>query len=309
MLKKERVLIIGSIFKIRVDAASLARASTSLGGGYKDATEPEQLNAYYQNYKGTIRAFIEHPRAVIGFYYPVNNQFFPAYIYFVDFVSKGGRRNTDKHYPTTIFEIPIEQTNINIYMFGNVASRNKMVVPITAEAEKLSLEGDFSKFYNLFCVKDQQIEALSLMDPSLMEKILQGFGNASIEIQGNRLYIALGKFLAENDIARAMNNVKPIAEQINHNMKSVTSQNRHDVGPNANYKSLKSGMPKWVIISMLAFIIIWMILFMFGDIRFVKSAGAWVFLALLLAIYVYVSAKRLMLAWEYTKKYGKKGLF
>lgn len=297
----------GNIFGIGVDANTLANAAASLSGGYKDATEPEQLSAYYQNYKGTIRAFIEDPKAVIGFYYPVNDQYFPAYIYFVDFISKGGRRDPDKHYPTTIFEIPIEQTNLNIYMFGNVASRNKMVAPATAEAEKLSLEGDFSKFYNLFCVKNQQIDVLSLMDPSLMEKILKGFGNASIEIQGNRLYIAIGKFVEEDDIARAMNNVKPIAEQINHNMKSVDSQNRHDVGPNANYKSLKSGVPKWVIISTFAFIIIWTILFMFKDSRFVTIAGALVFLVF--PALIYVTIKRLMLALEYMKKYGKNGLF
>ena len=73
--------------------------------------------------------------------------------------------------------MPINQRN-------NQASQQNQI-----SLEKINLEGDFYKHFNVYQPKDAQIETLSLLAPNVMAKLIDNFGSSNIEINEGRMTI------------------------------------------------------------------------------------------------------------------------
>jgi hypothetical protein len=61
--------------------------------------------------------------------------------------------------------------------------------PARLGMKKLSLEGDFDQYFQLFMVPNEQIDALSLITPELMEELVRGGSMFDIEIHGHYAHV------------------------------------------------------------------------------------------------------------------------
>lgn len=64
------------------------------------------------------------------------------------------------------------------------------VLPIDFDyKQKLTLEGDFSKYFNVYSPHNYQVSALSLLTPDVMQMFLAKLHRVDVELVNNRLYI------------------------------------------------------------------------------------------------------------------------
>jgi len=94
--------------------------------------------------------------------------------------------------------------------------------------EKLKLEGDFNKYFNLLIEKGQQINALEILTPDVMQILVSYNTNEDIEINGDSLY-----FISRNDkrdykdMPSLINSIMHLTHEINENIslsKSVSAK-------------------------------------------------------------------------------------
>jgi hypothetical protein len=64
--------------------------------------------------------------------------------------------------------------------------------------EKLQLEGDFDKYFDLWTEKGFEIEALQFMAPDVMAKIMDNWGNFSLEFVADQIYIYAGSMITKD---------------------------------------------------------------------------------------------------------------
>lgn len=230
----------GLTFKnIDIDEEVLKVVAEAFSGGYVTKKEPQKLMAYFNDSGFKITGSYEPViNSVIGFYYAVNTQKFPGFVYFVDFYHQStNSKDAAEHRTNTIIELPIEQTSTNLIINTKLfINPNNIINPIfeyePSPSERISLEGDFGEFYYVYCGKNSEdrLKALTILEPNLMLNILQNFGNATIYIMQNKLFIVIPKFLEDSQkIIKAIRNAATLTEQINHTIKSINSENRHDI--------------------------------------------------------------------------------
>jgi hypothetical protein len=65
--------------------------------------------------------------------------------------------------------------------------------------ERLSLEGDFDKFFDLWTKHDYQIEALQFMTPDVMTKIQDRWQKFSIEFVDDQIYIYSSHMITKDE--------------------------------------------------------------------------------------------------------------
>ena len=301
----------------RVDPRTLDQVSSYFQGGSVSVSrlgQKDQVEAYWDGYEGTVRCYQEIPKSVIGLYYPVNDQQFPAFVYFVNFYHpKSGSKDHSDNRLNTIVELPIEQTSLNLYIASKFIRVRDNVQPVLVGSQKLSLEGDFGTFYRAYCSDNQQIEALSMLEPNLMLAILQNLGNVAVEIKKNKLFIIIPGFVKDPQaLIRLINNCKAVTEQINHNVKGISSQNRHDVQSDDSFKPVSKGLDVKTFLIIAGFI--------FGIIMFYISISillstnnkviVWVLIPSLMFLALsIIKMKSFSIKRRYIKKYGKNGIY
>jgi hypothetical protein len=59
-----------------------------------------------------------------------------------------------------------------------------------SEAQRIQLEGDFNKYYDLFAPKGLQVNVLSLLAPNMMQILKDSAGLFDVEFYGNELVLA-----------------------------------------------------------------------------------------------------------------------
>lgn len=88
--------------------------------------------------------------------------------------------------------------------------------------QRIGLEGDFDKHFSLYCLPNEQIEALSIITPDVMQTLIDANKPQDIEIVDNYLY-----FMCAHDRRDAAGlppllvSVDALAEQIAHKAKTI----------------------------------------------------------------------------------------
>jgi hypothetical protein len=93
----------------------------------------------------------------------------------------------DSHtYRQTIFEIdfqtPVPHIALKHHMFGDIFG-------VQGATERIKLEGDFDKYFDVFAEKGFEIETLEIFTPDLMEKAENEWKQFTTEFVGTKLYI------------------------------------------------------------------------------------------------------------------------
>ena len=58
-----------------------------------------------------------------------------------------------------------------------------------ANETKLSLEGDFQKYFTLYVAKEYEVEALQILTPEIMQMFMDKAGNMGVEMYKNKVYL------------------------------------------------------------------------------------------------------------------------
>lgn len=301
----------------------LELVANTLNGGYVDGSQEAQLNLYWKNYKGSFRQpHDNHPKAVVGFYYQVNSVKVPAFIYFVDFVDRSSSGSSNTHLPCTIVEIPLEQTSLNLFIKSKInLNLYKQVDAGEHNGQLLNIESDFGQYFRVFHNDNsgQNIEALKMLEPNLMLAILKNFGNVSLEIKKNKLFIIIPKFVKNlNDIIRLINNTKMVTDQINFNIKDIHSGGDHYAESGANYKSISSsnnraGLKILLVISIGAFVIGWAFIIYVDRLSISENAKIALFtggvFGSAIGFVLLIKIRMFKLKLKYIKNYGRNGIY
>ena len=235
-------------------------------------------------------------------------------MYFVDFFHpKRDSKDTDDHRLNTIVELPIEQTSLNIYIASKFIRLRDNVQPSMTDVKRLSLEGDFGSFYNVYCPEGEHVDALVMLEPNLMLAILQNLGNVAIEIKKNKLFIVIPGFVKDPEtLIRLINNCRPVTEQINHTVKNMNSQDRHDVEADQSYQDIKQGIPLKLVLTV--FFSVLSVIALFIAISNVASDNAvavltFSILPIISLLILFLKLKSTAAKRKYIKKYGKNGIY
>jgi len=115
------------------------------------------------------------------------NYSFFSYSYFI------GLGNGARDYQAAVVEIELPQKVPHLVIDSTVESINmdirSSVLPIRfSEDQRISLEGSFSRYFAIYSPDTQEINALSILTPDVMETIMQVASRCDIEMINNRLY-------------------------------------------------------------------------------------------------------------------------
>lgn len=139
---------------LRQDAEALLPPSLRDQGTYRVLSNSYQLN------------FDGKPVDIFDYSYQEISRTRGSYLYGVAIIQ------TEKSYP-------------HIYLDGKANGGNG----VYKSWQKLSLEGDFNKYFDLYAEKDMQIETLSFLTPDVMAQFIDNAQNYDIEAYGNTVAI------------------------------------------------------------------------------------------------------------------------
>ncbi len=103
-----------------------------------------------------------------------------------------GSGRTEMEYDLQIMELelPRKLPQMVIDSTIEVGNGNMSTLPIDFDAsQKIELEGDFHKYFDLYAPDKYGISLLTIVAPDVMEVLLGFAANCDVEIVGNRLYI------------------------------------------------------------------------------------------------------------------------
>ncbi len=89
----------------------------------------------------------------------------------------------------TLISCPDIMSHINIISKIHADNINAQQLNIFHDSQKITLEGDFSKFFDVYAPKTDETGLLVLLTPNVMEFFIQKMTNFDIEIIGPYLYI------------------------------------------------------------------------------------------------------------------------
>lgn len=99
--------------------------------------------------------------------------------------------------------------------------------------EKLKLEGDFNNYFNLLISKGQEIDALAILTPDVMQTLISANADEDIEINGQQLYFILRNDKRDTEsIKKLIASTEALANQIIQNISLSTAAPQPTTQPN-----------------------------------------------------------------------------
>lgn len=114
------------------------------------------------------------------------------------------------------------------YVVARIATTNKLpsmildskkteaVEEFSIPVNFVSLEGDFDEYFSLYCRKDDQINALSIITPDVMQALIQVAPLVDIEISDNYIYLITRGNIAVSTVKKALKAVDIVASEFSH---------------------------------------------------------------------------------------------
>jgi len=108
----------------------------------------------------------------------------PLKLFTYRFITGSGKNRVEHHFticeltfPTRIPNIVLDAHNFSPYLSFDF------------NLKKLSLEGDFYKYFTLYCVPGEEIETLQIFTPDVMQDLIEKSPKYDLEFIGDRIYI------------------------------------------------------------------------------------------------------------------------
>lgn len=109
-----------------------------------------------------------------------------------------GYGKSSRTYGYTVFEIQFNTDLPEIVLLTKdfLSFLNIDILPLTMGKKKLSLEGDFDKYFQLYVPKDLEIEVLEIFTPDVMAELIDKFRGFNIEICEDKMYVYYEKIVS-----------------------------------------------------------------------------------------------------------------
>ena len=150
----------------------------------------------------------------------------PACIYFDQYVPvlsdiKGSQKNLQQ----TIISIPIKQTNERSYAISALENAIDYTRPINFPGHlKYEPEGDCAQYFDIYLQENRQGTALTILNPAVMQFMLENIANCDVEIFGDTLYVYVCRFIDKpSELEELTDKSSKLAEIINNNIPSNNS--------------------------------------------------------------------------------------
>lgn len=132
-----------------------------------------------------------------------------------------GKYSSD--HPTTVIEFQLSAQFP--YMLLDSKANREGAVHVPLKSQKLSLEGDFDSFFQLYAQENEHVDVLSVITPDVMLTSMQSSAFYDIEIFKDRLYIYVeGDHRNTSQIKELFRGAEMVLNEINHKAKSFRSQ-------------------------------------------------------------------------------------
>lgn len=95
--------------------------------------------------------------------------------------------------PVTFLTVPLPRKVPNILLVNKRAGALARQWVSFSKQHQLELEGDFQKYFSLYCPAEYERDALYIFTPDLMAKVVDVAGDVEIELKGDKAYIYFGK--------------------------------------------------------------------------------------------------------------------
>lgn len=136
------------------------------------------------------------------------------------------RTGSGKYEQTHNFTIArVELSEELPHMILNSKSAHADIQETIKDDQKISLEGDFNKYFSLLIEQGQQINALEIITPDVMQTLISFNTNEDIEINGHNLYFILNNDKRDyKDMPGLVNSVIRLSKEIMENINLSRSQ-------------------------------------------------------------------------------------
>ncbi|MDQ3094286.1 MAG: hypothetical protein M3Q70_03890 [bacterium] len=112
-------------------------------------------------------------------------------------ISQQGRKDVfvignHLHSETSIYnglELTLPYTLVNFYLDSHKDSKRRGPAALYDQNQRISLEGDFNKYFQLFVPKENAVLALSVLSPDVMQTLINSSQRYDVELSGNHLRI------------------------------------------------------------------------------------------------------------------------
>lgn len=187
------------------------------------------------------------------------------------------------------------------------------VLPVLFDKDqKITLEGDFSKYFDVYSPRNYQVSALSLLTPDVMQTFLTKLHQVDVELVNNRVYIY------DPDLMNSREQIKDMFEAADAiidewsgklkraNIYSNKAQESMASDPNAEPVKLKRGGLVATIVGILIVVVFYVLRIVAettGDVRFESPLFILLPIVLVVVIVRQIIVSRRRTA--FTKRYGK----
>ena len=171
-------IIYGSCWQ-KVIGSFLEKFASEIGYSYEGSADVDSVD-------GTIFDFGSNQKLakiVIGKYFKQDTRLF----IFNTTVGSGKNRHTERY---SVLEISFDAMLPNIHLDNHLNHISTWYeIGPRANETKLSLEGDFQKYFTLYVAKQYEVEALQILTPEIMQMFISEAKNMGVEMYKSKVYL------------------------------------------------------------------------------------------------------------------------
>ncbi|MCX6722344.1 MAG: hypothetical protein NTY04_04160 [Candidatus Staskawiczbacteria bacterium] len=165
----------------------LKHFASDIGYKYEDSGDVSSVD-------GTIFDFGHNQnisKIVYGKYFDQDTRLF----IFSTVVGSGKNKHTESY---SALEIFFDTMLPNILLNNRKTWFNSMALLVDNE-KKLTLEGDFQKYFTLYVTKEYELEATQIFTPEIMQMFIDKAGKISVEMYKNKVYLYYPNEITKKD--------------------------------------------------------------------------------------------------------------
>ena len=121
------------------------------------------------------------------------------------YTTGSGKNQTTHHWGYVAVKLDVPLPNIVLDALGNNALGSNLPATFSRD-QRLSLEGDFDRYFSLYCPRGYEADALYLLPPDIMQSLLTHARALDVELSGStvRLYAPQGIITTDGDSWRGL---------------------------------------------------------------------------------------------------------
>lgn len=138
-----------------------------------------------------------------------------AFGYLSQTETRGSGKNR-RVYNRSIIAVDIPDTQLQLIVNSKINSDGSSGGNLQsyAKSQRLTLEGDFGNFFDLYMPETTQSESLTLLAPDSMLYILVNLADYDIEINGNKLFVYRYKRMSTNEVSELLMKIDGLLEKM-----------------------------------------------------------------------------------------------